>query len=770
MHSFPMKSLALVLLAALLGLATPVGAQTTVTVTVSPSSFSTPINGTRQLSAQVSGTANTAVTWSVNGVPGGNATVGTVDATGKYTAPALPPSGYAVTIRATSAANTASYANCAATVRNQIPWLTAVTPSPLALGAFSLTVTGSRFVQGAQVRFNGTGLPTTYVSSTQLVATGTATQAGPAIVTVVNPGPEAVSVNFTVQVVSTLLVSVSPTSHSAQVGSTTQFQATVSNSSNTAVTWRVNGVAGGNATVGTINSSGVYTAPASLPFIGTVTVSALSAADNFTTGSATVSLYDPQLADVGRFLEQATFGPNPQLIARVRQVGIDAFVEEQFALPESSWPSVATGTRSDVVDRFYYNAAAGQDQLRQRTIYALSQIWVVALNKNTNGNEIIPWLQVLSRNAFGNYRTLMQEMTLNASMGKYLDLVNSNKPAPNGNGGANENYPRELMQLFTIGLYELNQDGSNRLDAQGRPIPTYTQTNVRNLALALTGWTYPTAPGQTPRPNNYSYYPGNMESRAANHDTTQKTLLNGYVMPPGRTALQDLNGALDNLFAHPNLGPFVATRLIRAFTTSNPSPGYIQRVAAAFDDDGQGVRGNMKAVLRAILLDSEARPSAPPAEHGKLRSPFLHFISFQRAMQGAIPQTFSIAYLFYGMGEPLLDAPSVFGHYSPLYRIPHSPLFGPEFQIYTPTEAINRTNLIHSYLNQGGVDISPFVAIAGNSTQLINAVDNTFLYGRMSAGMRSALHTALQSSADNRVRALTALYLTATSGEYTVQH
>jgi uncharacterized protein (DUF1800 family) len=602
---------------------------------------------------------------------------------------------------------------------------------------------------------------------------------------VVNPGPPgATSVNFTLgsnpsptptptpspTPTPKLAVSVSPGSAAVQVGGTQQFAATVTNSANTQVKWLVNGVTGGNSTFGTIDLNGLYTAPSNAPFPGVVTVTAISAADGATKALAGVNLQDPQAITYARFLEQATFGPSPALMAHVRQTGISSFLDEQFALPESPWPDYTTAQRSDAVNALLYNAGTGQDQLRQRTIYALSQIWVVALNKNTNADMIIPHLQILSKNAFGNYRNLMREMTLSSSMGMYLDLVNSTKP---GAGvGANENYPRELLQLFTLGLWQLNQDGSQVLDSQGNPIPTYTQSDVQQLARALTGWTYPTPPGKQPGGINYNYYAGVMEPRQANHDTSPKTIL-GQSLLPNQTIQQDLDGALDIVFNHPNIGPFVATRLIRAFVTSNPSPQYISDVADVFNDNGHGVRGDMQAVIRAILTHPEARNDNPPATFGKLRSPMLYELGLMRALNAAIPQQNTEAYIYYTMGEGMLDPASVFGHYSPLYRIPKTGLYGPEFQIYSPTEAINRGNYLYQQISVwsgGPIDLNPFINIAANPVQLVNAVDNTLLYGRMSPSTRASIYKALQASTDNRTRALTALYLTAMSGEYLVQH
>ncbi|HST22826.1 MAG TPA: DUF1800 family protein [Blastocatellia bacterium] len=567
-------------------------------------------------------------------------------------------------------------------------------------------------------------------------------------------------------------VIISPNSITLPVGGNQQFAVKVKGTKKKSVIWKVNDATGGSASTGTITQSGLYTSPSAAP-AGAITVSAVSQVNDAAQGVATVTItvqQDSPSVTYGRFLDQTTFGPTSQLMSHISQIGLQAFLDEQLARPESQWPSVNSATVDDAERSFFLNALNGQDQLRQRVIFALSEIFVIATNKNVNGDMIVPWLQLLSRNAFGNYRTLLREITLDATMGHYLDLANSAKPGIAG--GANENYPREVMQLFSIGLWKLNQDGSQQLDGQGNPIPAYDQNDVRQLALALTGWTFNTASGNSPTHENPNYYPGPMVQIASYHDRTQKTIL-GQTLAANQTHMQDLDAAIDILFNHPNVGPFVATRLIRALVTSNPSPAYISRVAAAFNNNGQSVRGDMKAVLRAILMDEEARNDTPPANFGRLRTPVQHTIAFLRALNIPSGSPSQFAYIYYSMGEPILDAPSVFGHYSPMYRIPKTSLFGPEFQIYSPSEAVNRANFIYGWMTSTypiNPALQPFVSVASNPTALINAADNALLYGRMSPQMRTALMNALPAMIDNNQRVFTVLYLTATSSEYLIQH
>ena len=742
-------------------------AVTPVTVTVDPKSpVSVVVNGTRQFSAKVTGAANTAVTWSLTPPSGVSASaIGTISAAGKYTAPPNPlPNFVGVKITASSVADPTARDSNTITVVYAAPALSALAPASLSLGTFTITASGSGFVSGARIQWNGTPLATTFVSATQLTATGTATQLGAVSITVANPGPGAVSAASTLNVTSSISVSVVPASASLAPGGTRQFQATVTNAANQTVTW---GVVGSPAT-GVIDKTGLYTAPSSAPVGGLITVYAVAAADGVTRGSATVSIQDPMALSNGRVLEQSTFGPTPALMSHLRQVGVAAFLDEQFAMPESPWPFSSSTTRADAIDLFFANALSGADQLRQRVIFALSEIFVVAMNKNTNGNEIVPWLQVLSRNAFGNYRTLLREMTLDASMGKYLDLANSGVAG----GAANENYPRELMQLFSIGVSLLNLDGSVQTDGSGNPVPAYTQTDVQQVAKALTGWTYSSPGGTTGSGGNWNYYPGPMIPVPGKHVTSAKTIL-GQLFPANQTIQQDLDGTIDIIFNHPNVGPFVATRLIRALVTSNPSPAYIARVAQVFNGGGTTARGDMRKVLEAILFDPEARNDAPPTSFGRLRTPTQHTIAIARAL-GLNPGPASqFGYLFYGMNEAMLDAPSVFAHYSPLFHIPRSPLFGPEFQIYALSDAINRGNFFYYLISSPwpiNPVLQPLVTIAGDVSSLTAAIDTTLLYGRMLPSTRAAILSSTPTMYDNNQRVLNALYLTFTSGEYLVQH
>lgn len=469
-----------------------------------------------------------------------------------------------------------------------------------------------------------------------------------------------------------------------------------------------------------------------------------------------------------RFLEQATFGPTQAEVAAVMADGPALWMAKQYNLPPTQLP---TGLDANhILSQGFSNMANAQDQLRQRMMFALSQLFVVSQDKNINGEELEPWVQLLSRNAFGNFRQLLKEVTFSPTMGKYLDLANSMKAT--ASTSPNENYAREVMQLFTIGLKQLKQDGSLKLDGQGQPIPTYDQNSLREVARALTGLTYPTAPDKTPQSNNWEYFVGLMEYRQANHDTGKKTLPDGQVLPAGQTVKQDFDAMLDWLFKHPNTAPFVAQRLIEHFVTSNPSAAYIQRVADKFADNGSGVRGDLWAVLTAVLTDTEAL-AANSATRGHLKDPVLHVLNLSRALGAQVNDPSQFMYVFRSLGEAYLDSPTVFNFYSPMAPLPGFPgQLGPEFQIYSPGLAIQRSNFIYQILSgQMGsalvVDLSPFKALANDPAGLVELVNQRLLFGRMSNQLRQILLTEANNDPYDRVFGV--LYLTALSTEFSVQ-
>lgn len=472
-------------------------------------------------------------------------------------------------------------------------------------------------------------------------------------------------------------------------------------------------------------------------------------------------------ATAERLLQQATFGPTAADMTAVQSKGVDLWIAEQMQLPPSG---IADGLDvNQVRGALFLKMANGPDQLRQRMAFALGQTLVVSTNKLVNGYELIPWVRLLENHAFGNYRTLLREVTLSPSMGKFLDLANS---VGTGGRAPNENYPRELLQLFSIGLYQLQSNGLYETDAQDQLIPTYDQAMLKEFARALSGWTYPTQPGMQPVSHNPDYFVGPMEPRPQSHDAGAKTLFNGVVLPAGQSPAADLEAVIDVIFEHPNVPPFVATRLIRSLVTSNPSPDYVERVAAVFADNGHGVRGDLSAVLVAILTDDDA--SLPQADDGRLRDPVLHVIGLARALGVQVANPMQFLYVMGTLGQLVLSPPTVFSFYSPLAPLPGDPSrFGPEFQLYTPALAIQRANFIYAVLSGGfgssfPVDLTPFQALAGNPAALVELVNQRLLFGRMSDELRAALVGAAQATSDAQQRVIGTLYLTAISSEFAV--
>ena len=515
----------------------------------------------------------------------------------------------------------------------------------------------------------------------------------------------------------------------------------------------------------------------------------------------------PTAAAAGRFLSQATFGPTEALIAQVQSQGYESFLEEQFAAPMSSHlafvdaavaalpspsPSATPNqpTLTNTNDAWWTHAIAGPDQLRQRVAFALHEILVVSITSGGLANRpyaLPAYYDVLVRDAFGNYRQLLENVTLNPAMGAYLNMLQSEKANPARGTLPNENYARELMQLFSIGLYRLNFDGSLTLDAGGFPIATYGQEAILGTSAVLTGWTY-AQPG-SPNP---VFFPGPggqnfrlpMINIASRHETAAKTILNGVVIPANQTAAQDLQTTLDTIFNDPNVGPFICRQLIQRLVTSNPSPGYIYRVASVFNNNGQGVRGDLKAVVRAILMDYDARVGFVTAQGaGHMREPVVRLTNLLRAFNAASPNgKFSIRGANANLGQEAMHSPTVFNFFSPDYSAPgaiaEAGLKSPEFEITNETTVVTVANYYRTAIYNGlgpaaarvTLNLAKEIALAADPTQLVDHLNNLLMAGNMSPAMRTILINAVtQIPANNPTeRARTAIYLVINSPEFTV--
>ncbi len=478
-------------------------------------------------------------------------------------------------------------------------------------------------------------------------------------------------------------------------------------------------------------------------------------------------------AEAFRFLQHSTFGPSRSTVDRLRGIGYtDWFLEQFDPAQTSSYPAYLEEKPMEwSQDYLFQNAVSAPDQLRQRLAFALHKIFVVSANDVSNAESYLSYLRVLHKNAFGNFLDLMREIALNAAMGEYLDMVNNAKIPAGATGSPNENFARELLQLFTIGLSELNLDASPKLDSAGNPIPTYGQREVNEFSRAFTGWTYSPRPGQY-RGSIQPYYGAPMVAFEPNHDTGAKTLFNGVTLPAGQSAQQDLESALRNLFQHPNVGPFLARGLIQQFVTSNPSPDFISRIARTFNDNGSGERGDMKAVIRAILLDPEAQDPLY-STGGHLREPILYITALLRLFPAQIADHPFATYQSTDLGQKVLYPPSVFSYFSPTYRYPGTAIVAPEFQIVTAQSAMMRMNTMARLINRGygdevKIDLARFTDAAGDTTLLLDMVNREFFGGRMEPENRRAIFNAVQAQQDRRSKALTALYLAGSSPYFQV--
>jgi uncharacterized protein (TIGR03437 family) len=517
----------------------------------------------------------------------------------------------------------------------------------------------------------------------------------------------------------------------------------------------------------------------------------------------------PAARDAARFLTQATFGPRPADITALQTKGFDAWLNEQFAKPVSThiaYLDVATAGKKvtdlyqqELMESFWKLAVTGDDQLRQRVAFALSQILVVSFNSNLSSDEygVGSYLDVLQKNAFGNFRTLLEDVTLNPAMGRYLDMLQNDKEDPATGRNPNENYAREILQLFSIGLYKLHPDGTLVLDANGLPIATYDQETIMGFAAAFTGWSYGWFPvnetnWRWPKvwDNGTAFWRVPMQVYPNHHSLGAKKLLDGVTLPANQTEQQDLKGALDNIFNHPNVGPFISQQLIQRLVTSNPSPGYVYRVAQKFNNNGNGVRGDLKAVLRAILTDYEARSLDVISNqgYGKMREPVVRFAHLLRLGNFTCAcATYPIYWMDspeYALGQNPLRAPTVFNFYEPTYSHPgvlaSAGLVSPEFQITNDTSVIGISTFFH-YVSRDGFkwerdkpllpDYSALNAIAGNVTQLIDTLNLTMTAGGMSAGLRTNLinETSKIPANDPQKRVTNAVHLILTAPDYVIQ-
>jgi uncharacterized protein (DUF1800 family) len=776
-------------------------------VVVTPSFARVAPGETIQRTATVSGLGEANVTWTVRGA---NPQNGTISPTGLYTAPkTLPKNDITITALASDKKTLGTvYANVVALG----PAIKSVSPAPIPFGRYSATLSGTGFQPGATVTLGGVPQATAYVSETMLRSAGYQ-RAGPSEFKVLNPGTlpgPAFAADFVdkTQPAHSPLV-VSPIVVANRGPDSTPSASAVADTAETPV---VRAVGDGRLPLGFYN---VVINGAGLSSGSVVRLNGTPITTTYDNGSLIASVFDKDpgpasitvsngskssaafKVEVGvekplaspaasrRLLEQAAFGPTPEEATHVQEIGIRGWIEEQFNSPQTSSYADITSSQGGMPTRFLTNAVNSPDQLRQRVAFSLSQIFVTSFEKIIWNANMVSFQDMLLADSFTNYRKIMEDVTLSPAMGFYLDMANNAKADKSKGSLANENYARELMQLFTLGTNLLNQDGTLKLDDKGLPIPTYSQFQVTEFARVYTGWTFAPSPG---KPVFWGAFmaPGKMVPYPPEHDSGSKHLLNGYVAPAGVSPQQDVANALDNIFNHPNLGPFLATLLIQHLVKSDPSPAYVSRVAAAFNDNGTHVRGDMNATIMAVLLDPEARAGdeggRPAPGDGHLQEPALFIAGIVRAFGGTMNEQNYYTQELAAMEQNIFNAPSVFNYYAPDYRVPGKPLMGGEFQIYSPNNAVARANEVADLFNQysnpiqtlgpgTSVNLSPFTPLGSDPPRLIDALDLTLTHGVMPAEMKSKLIDAVTiDSRGNLHRVQTACYLILTSGFYNVWH
>lgn len=537
--------------------------------------------------------------------------------------------------------------------------------------------------------------------------------------------------------------------------------------------------------------------------------------------------YLPNFNAASRFLGQSTLGYNMEDITEVTQLGIEDWIDSQFVKPVAFSLKNKVKEYHNFVKTATNNAAAGQiyrmwsyawwqyhmaspDALRQRVALALSELFVISDKSlfGANSYALSSYYDVLLNNAFTNYRDLMEDVTFHPAMGVYLTYLNNPKSNPATNQFPDENYARELMQLFTIGTVKLNMDGSQVLNASGVPVPTYNNTDIAEFAKVFTGLSWADRTTFNRSAANDTSYTLPMIMFNTSHETGAKYLLNGFVVPNRvpTDGIADIQDAITNLFNHTNTPPFVARFLIQRLVTSNPSPDYIERVANVFVNNGQGIRGDMKAIIKAILLDPEAKAckNGENEAYGSLREPFFRYVQINKAfdastLSGNYRNDMDYVYRF--VQQKPLTSPSVFNffqqEYQPIGPIEEADLVAPEFQITNAQTIMGYINSLYrfviqenvadeydlytneddaTYANQvSTIDLNDEVLLTDNNKLhiLLDRLNLLLAQGRLSAGSLNIIKNVVMelpngTTTEKRDRVKLAIYLIMSSPEYLI--
>ena len=508
--------------------------------------------------------------------------------------------------------------------------------------------------------------------------------------------------------------------------------------------------------------------------------------------------------DASRLLHQASFGPTIEDIEAVVEIGLEAWIDAQLDKPASyhlpyfrqieAELGVDETIRGHRIEAWWNASLHGEDQLRQRIAFALSQLMVVSERGGffDDFEGILRYYDMLVEHSFGNYRELLEDVTLSPIMGMYLSMRGNEKPNLARNIRPDENFAREVMQLFSIGLVELNMDGSTKLDANGQSIATYDQDTIQAYAKVFTGWNF----AGLDENNWYAWWENYntdspMVAVEVYHDKSEKQLLNNVQIPANQNAYDDLTMALDSLFMHSNVPPFVSKHLITRLVTSNPSPAYIERVATVFANNGDGVRGDLAAVVKAILLDEEARSGHQELanEFGKLKEPIIKATHMWRAFDAVSPDNrIKVSWPDYFFNQAPLAAPSVFNFFLPSYTFTdqnsNTSMLAPELQIITETYATRQTNFfayfgLWAYVGKTDdineqeiyIDLTREANMLSDYDGLIEHLNLLLLAGGMSDTVKTILKDNLLESEgrDANQRVADLVFLIMSSPQFAVQ-
>jgi uncharacterized protein (DUF1800 family) len=507
----------------------------------------------------------------------------------------------------------------------------------------------------------------------------------------------------------------------------------------------------------------------------------------------------PNLVSASRFLAQSTLGADMEAIASTAQLGFTRWIDQQLNTPVSysllqngetyikryraylsssgQDTTLADGDGSYWVENYFLFSwwkyvMESPDILRAKVALALSEIIVVSAYPDLMSQPLglSSFYDLLIRNSFGNYRDLLYEVTMHPIMGRYLTYLNNRKTNVGANRFPDENYAREIMQLFTIGLYELNQDGSQKLDNTGNPIPTYDIDDIREFAKIFTGLSYGDRPKFGESGSLVKYRSCTIPLKMFNneHEPGEKYLLNGFVVPARNPVdgMADIDDAIDNLFNHPNVGPFLSRRLIQRLVSSNPSPAYISRVAGVFNDNGFGERGDLKAVVKAILTDPEARSCKSDAFSGKLKEPIHRQLQLFRGFNATTPAgvyRFSTSEGYFdAAGQRALNSPTVFNFflpdYAPVGPVANAGIYAPEFQIINSATLVGYANYVHRWTFEG--------KLAG-STELYPEEDPTEIDAKLKLSLADELQLLSEGKTDELLERLNLILMQGQMSEVT---